>query len=211
VADAAQRQRKLAAKSARRKAVVAGKRNLGALPTSLAGRIRIASKGRVVRCVMPAALFEVGIGHIVVARALPSGQLGCAWFLVDVFCLGVKDAFYAELGEKELLSRLAGQDGLQTFIDAEPSRVRKLIRDAAAYAAGLGLAAAKDTPVIEAIFGAIDVNACPETFTFGRDGKPFYVSGPFDTPARINLVNRTLQGRCGDGGWHYMIPADPDL
>jgi hypothetical protein len=93
MADAAQRQRKLAAKLARRKAVVAEKRKVGVLPTGLAGRIRVASKGRVIHCVMPSGLFEIGIGHIIVARALPSGQLGCAWFLVDVFCLGVKDVF----------------------------------------------------------------------------------------------------------------------
>jgi hypothetical protein len=45
MADAAQRQRRLAAKAARRKAVVAGKRTLEAASSSLVGRIRVAAKG----------------------------------------------------------------------------------------------------------------------------------------------------------------------
>ena len=98
MADAAHRQRRLAAKVARRKAVVAGKRMLEASSASLVGRIRVAAKGSVVRCMMSSTLFELGIGHVIVARALPSGLLGCAYFLLDVFCLGIKDVFYAEIG-----------------------------------------------------------------------------------------------------------------
>lgn len=211
MADAAQRQRKLAAKAARRKAIASEKKMLGVSPTSLVGRIRVATKGSLVRCMMSSTLFEIGIGHVIVARALPSGLLGCAYFLVDVFCLGVKDVFYVEIGETELRSRLAEQDDVQSFIDIEPAHARKLIRDAAAYAASLGLSAAKDTPVIEAIFGDVDTGACTETFTFGKDGKPFFVSGPNDTQARIRAVSQILEKSQGTGGWNYMVEVLPGL
>jgi hypothetical protein len=211
MADAAHRQRRLAAKVARRKAVVAGKRMLEASSASLVGRIRVAAKGSVVRCMMSSTLFELGIGHVIVARALPSGLLGCAYFLLDVFCLGIKDVFYAEIGQTELRSRLAEQDGVQCFIDIEAAYARKLIRDAAAYAASLGLSVAKDTPVIEAIFGDVDAGACTETFAFGKDGKPFFVSGPNDTPARIRSVSQILARSQGSGGWDYLVEVPPDL
>jgi hypothetical protein len=178
---------------------------------SLAARVRIAAKGAVVRCVVPSTLFEIGIGHVIVARRLPSGLLGCAFFLVDVFCLGVKDVFYAEMDQTELRSRLMGPDELQQFVAVEPAHARKLIRDAAAYAQSLGLSAAKDTPVVEAIFGDVDAGACAETFTFGKDGKPFYVSGPNDTPARIRAITQTLEKTQGRGGWDYMIGVPPGL
>ncbi|HMB83682.1 MAG TPA: hypothetical protein VKI40_06465 [Terriglobales bacterium] len=211
MADAAQRQRKLAAKAARRKAVVAGKKKLEVSSASLVGRIRVASKGPFVRCLMPSTLFDIGIGHVVVARLLPSGLLGCAYFLVDVFCLGIKDVFYVEIGENELRSRLAEQFDAQSFIEVEPARARKLIRDAAAYAAGLGLPAAKDTPAIEAIFGDVDAGACSDTFTFGKDGKPFFMSGPNDTPARIRAITQALEENCGTGGWDYLVEVAPGL
>ncbi len=51
MADATQRQRKLAAKAARRKAIGAGKKMLEVSSTSLVGRIRVATKGSVVRCI----------------------------------------------------------------------------------------------------------------------------------------------------------------
>jgi hypothetical protein len=205
MADAAQRQRKLAAKAARRKAAVAEKKKKEGMSTSLAGRIQMAAKGPIVHCLMPTNLFEAGIGNVLVARRLPSGMLGCAWFLVDVFCLGVKDIFYREVSEAELRSRLEALSETQEFVEVEPTRARRLIRDAAAYAAGLGLPAAKDTPVIEAIFGDFNANACTDTFTFGKDGKPFYVSGPYDTPARIRTIGQTLEKSCGTGNWDYMV------
>lgn len=205
MADAAQRQRKLAAKVARRKAAVAEKRKAEGSSTSLAGRIRMAAKGPIVHCLMPTNLFEAGIGTVLVARRLPSGMLGCAWFLVDVFCLGVKDIFYREVSEAELRSRLETLSETQDFVEVEPSRARRLIRDAAAYAAGLGLPAAKDTPLIEAIFGDVDANACTETFTFGKHGKPFYVSGPSDTPARVRTIRQALEKSCGTGNWDYLV------
>jgi hypothetical protein len=51
MADAAQRQRKLAAKAARRKATVAEKKAEGS-SASLAGRIRMAAKGPIVHCLI---------------------------------------------------------------------------------------------------------------------------------------------------------------
>jgi hypothetical protein len=209
--DAAHHQRRLAAKAARRKAVVAAKRKLDASATSLVGRIRVAAKGAVVRCIMSSALFEIGIGHVIVARALPSGLLGCAYFLVDVFCLGVKDVFYVEIGQAEFQSRLAQQNDVQRFINIEPAYARKMIRDSADYAAGLGLSAAKDTPVIEAIFGDVDKDACTETFVFGKDDKPFFVGGPNDTPARIRTVNQILNKSRSVGGWDYLVEVPTAL
>ncbi len=210
MADAAQRQRRLAAKAARRKAIVTDKKKLGLSAVGLAGRVRLAAKNPIAICVIPSVLFETGIGHVVLARELPSGLLGCGFFLIDPFCLGVKDAFYIEMDEDELQSRLDAQDDPQKFVHVPPEHARKLVRDAVAYAAGLGLAPAKDTATIEMIFGNVDANAYTKEFIFGKDGKPFYVTGPLDTRARIRAVTRILQDRFGTGGWDHMIQLPPD-
>jgi len=211
MSDAAQRQRRLAAKAARRKAVVAAKRMLEAASSSLPGRIRVAAKGPVLRCVRTSSLFEIGIGHVIIARLLPSNLVGAAFFLVDTLCLGIKDVFYQELGQSELKSRLSELDDMQSLTTIEPAYARKLIRDAAAYAAGLGLTAAKDTPTIEAIFGDIDEADCTETFTFGKDSKPFFVNGPNDSPARIRAIGQALDKTQTRGGWDYTVEVQPEL
>lgn len=210
MADAKQRMRRLAAKAARRKAVVAAKAKSEVSSRSLSGRVGLAASGPIARCVMAAGLFETGIGYVILARSLPSGLLGCGFFLVDPFCLGVKDAFYAKIGRDELQSRMDAQADVQTFVDVDPALARKLIQDAVAYAAGLGLHPPKDYRVVETIFGDVDAGACTETFTFGKDGKPFYVTGPLDTPARIRSVCRTLQDRLGPGGWDYLVSMPPE-
>jgi hypothetical protein len=196
-------------KAARRKAVVAEKKKLARLESSSGGQIKVAAKGPIVRCTMPNSLFEVGMGMIVVARRLPSGLLGCGIFLLDVFCLGVKNVFYREMDTHELRQFMEHQymDG---FKDIEPARARKLVRDAAAYAASLELPAADGTPEVEAIFGDVDVAACTETFSFGKDGKPFYVAGPFDPPARVRAVMQALEKSRGPDEWDAAIPIAPE-
>lgn len=208
--DAAQRQRKLAAKAARRKAVVTEKKKAELLGGSVTSQIRVAAKGPIARCTMPSNLFDVGIGVVIVARKLPSGLLGCAFFLLDVFCLGVKEAFYREVAAHELKSHME-QQYTEGSKDIDPACARKLIRDAAAYAASLGLPAAKDTPAVEAIFSDVDAAACTETFTFGKDGKPFFVAGPYDSPARVRAVMQALEKShgLGGGGADFIIPLEP--
>ena len=205
--NAAQNQRRLAAKTARRKAVVTQKRSLEASSTSLVGRVRVAAKGAIIKCTRTETLFEIGIGHVIVARALPTGLIGCAHFLVDTFCLGIKDVFYIEVSRSELSAHLDEQDSVDRLIDIEPAYARKLILDAAAYAAGFGLAAAQGTPAIEAIFGDVDPGACTHTFTFGQDGEPCFIAGPNDTPARVRAIRKILEKSHGGGG---LVDAEPE-
>jgi hypothetical protein len=197
--NAAQRQRKLAAKVAKRKAVVAQKRKAEAGQASLGGLVRLAAKGPIVHCLMPANLFGMGMGTIVVARRSPSGLLGCAYFLVDTYCLGVKDAFFLEMTEREFEQRQEMQAEVQDFVPVAPAKARKLIRDAMAYAEGLGLSASDDADLIEPIFGDVDANECTEEFTFGLNGKPVFVSGPNDTPAQARAITRALAERQAPG------------
>ncbi|MEL7227989.1 MAG: DNA-binding response regulator, partial [Cyanobacteria bacterium J06576_12] len=43
---------------------------------------------------------------------------------------------------------------------------------------------------------------------FGKDGKPFYVSGPYDQPQQII---QTLERSVGKGNYDYLIQAGPDM
>ena len=47
----------------------------------------------------------------------------------------------------------------------------------------------------------IDPATCPQEFTFGRDGKPFYIGGPNESPQRA----RAIAERIRDAGGHYMV------
>jgi hypothetical protein len=45
----------------------------------------------------------------------------------------------------------------------------------------------------------------PSAITFGRDGKPYYVNGPYEDPERVLA---TLERTVGCGGFHYTVSLD---
>jgi hypothetical protein len=61
------------------------------------------------------------------------------------------------------------------------------------------------------MLGDIEVKASAASFQFGKNGKPFFMSGPYDTPAKIDRIIRTLTDRVGPEGFDYVIAlGDPD-
>jgi hypothetical protein len=133
---------------------------------------------------------------------LPSGMVAASFFLLDVWCLGVKDTFFAVMTPQKFGDRKDELSRQQPFTDIDPSIARKLVHDAAIYAAGLGLAPSEDFAQAEAIFG--DIPMAMETFPFGKNGKPFFISGPHDSPTRIRHILDTLAKRAGPDGFDFI-------
>jgi hypothetical protein len=201
--------RRRAAKARRRKAVVAARRRSGdgAASLPLAERVRRAAAGRLHGCWMHDVLFEIGYGVVILTREAAGGELAMASFLVDVYCLGVKDAFFRTIAPwdlEEYLEQLGGADPLAAV---DPSYARKLLGDAVRYAAGLGLKPHPDLAAVEALFGDVRADACDVTFAFGHEGKPFYVPGPSESPAQVRVRLAHLRRQLGDGGFEFMLPA----
>ena len=46
------------------------------------------------KCYISDDIEEYGQGHVVVTRMHTGGRISVAFYLVDIFCLGVKDSFY---------------------------------------------------------------------------------------------------------------------
>jgi len=203
-----QRLRRVAQKASRRKAIVAEKRR--AETATMGGRearqIIAAARSPVKSCVVAERLFADGIGWVVLARTLPSGLVGGSFFLVDVWCLGVKDAFFAVMPLPIFEERMERSSREQPLVDIDPSVARKLLRDAAAYAGSFGLAPSEGCAEAEALFG--DIPLATETFPFGKDGKPFFVSGPNDSPSRIRRILDMVAKRAGPGGFDYIVHVD---
>jgi hypothetical protein len=204
-----QRARRLGEKAARRKAVVAEKRKaeIAASAGGLGRTVKAAATGPIHACLLHRGLFVDGIGQLIVARSLPSGHVAAALFLVDAFCLGVKDVFFREMTAQEFADVVEGLSMSMDLGEYDPACARKLVRDAVSYAAELGFPPPKDFAAIEPIFGDLDAAGCAESFTFGKDGKPYFIAGPHDTPQRARVILQTLERTQGPGGYEYMIPV----
>ncbi|MEF8702456.1 MAG: hypothetical protein V5B32_04310 [Candidatus Accumulibacter sp. UW26] len=145
-------------------------------------------------------LFAHGIGLAALARRLPDGNIALAAFLVDIYCLGVKNAFYRVVSPEHWTQFLHHAP----FEAIAPPCLRKLVEGAVAYARDLGLPAHADYARAAQLFGTIDAAECPRNYVYGQDGKPFYVSGPNETPAQSRRILNTLSRRLGADGFHYM-------
>ena len=155
------------------------------------------------------SLFENGFGHVIVARFKLSGEAEAGVFLVDVYCLGVKDAFFAKVSESEydtrILARIMETGGGKKSLS--PACARKLVEGAVQYAQSLGLAPHPDYKKACRVFGGIRPEECDRAFTYGQDGKPLFVQSPNDSPEFVHHVMTTLSHRLGTEGFHYILEA----
>jgi hypothetical protein len=203
---------KQAAKSKARKTAWKQKGMMAAVSRNLA--MRQAFNDPIYECWESKQLFkqdsDVGIGSVIITRRSGNGDILTGVFLIDVYCLGIKNSFVRLLSEekyREMLEHMGGQEGLK-FI--HPSCAKKLIEQAGKYAGELGFSPDKDYRQAKKIFGDIDSAACPRSFTLGKDGKPLYVAGPYDKPRFVKNVLEKLEKKCGPDGYHYVIPVPGD-
>jgi hypothetical protein len=153
---------------------------------------------------------ENGLTQLLVARIRADGRAEIGFFLIDLWCLGVKDAFLYDDGTESAFRELITERLPEEFRERlHPACAKKLVDGALAYAADLGFAPPRDYRKARRALSGLDASACPESFTFGRDGRPCYVKGPHDTPDRVERVLAILSARRGADGFDYE-PVDDE-
>ena len=151
-------------------------------------------------------LFEIGQGTVIFSRMLPDGNIALSLFLVDVFCLGVKDADYKIISMQTYHDFLARTEQHGRLVEIEPECLVKLVFESVDYAMSFGFSPHKDYRKAKTLFGAITGDGCERTFEFGKDGKPFYIAGPYDTPAKTAQIMGHLERAVGPDGFLSMHP-----
>ena len=201
--DEKRRQKKLAKKAAKRKAKLASLKPW--LSTGGGLSPAQAAPYPLHECLVPEELFKIGIGNVILTRSLPHGDFAMAGFLVDVYCLGVKNALYHVVSAQDYAVHLQQfEASAGRFERVHPSCLRKLVEGAVDYARQLGFAPHPDYAQAAKLFGDIEAAACPVRYTYGQDGQPFYISGPHESPAQSRRIIDTLSRRLGPDRFHFM-------
>src|SRR4051794_29975436 len=103
-------------------------------------------------------LFELGIGYVVLSRFKPDDRVESGVFLLDTFCLGVKNAMFQHSSmaeyENNLLKHLFAQGRQRDAL--EPACARKLVEAGVRYAAGLGFQPHPDYKKACRVFGGLE-------------------------------------------------------
>ena len=173
-----------------------------------APQVAAAANSPIHEALVPAKLFEVGVGNLVFSRLLPDGRIAMGAFLLDVFCLGVKNALVAILDKVEYAMRRSSWSAAESLQPMDPACFRKLVEGGVAYAQDLGFSPHADYAVASQIFGDVQVTDCSTRFNYGCDGKPFYVSGPHETPTQVRNIVAQLDRRMGAGNFDYLVLAE---
>lgn len=122
-------------------------------------------------------------------------------FLIDTYCLGIKDAFFIKDFDMESFRSRNAEADMTTV---SPEHALKLIFDATAYAKNIGFEPSSETGLCKLIFGNVDPTTCTEEFVFGRNGKPTYINGPNDSPEKQRSILATLE-KLGQGNFDFIL------
>ncbi|HVL98015.1 MAG TPA: hypothetical protein VM324_01840 [Egibacteraceae bacterium] len=149
---------------------------------------------------------ELGVANVLVARERRSGGgMSVCGYLVDTFCLGVKNALGPWTMDRAELRRFVACffDAFDADpVDAPVELARHLVWGAVEYARGLGFAPHPDFGPAAGHLGALDA---PSAIGFGRHGRPFFMQGPYDDADR---VLRTLREHVGED-FEFVVELDP--
>lgn len=140
---------------------------------------------------------------VIVANERGSKVSACA-YLVDVYCLGVKNASGPHVLDRRKLpefvfSRFRSYD--DPPLEAPLDLAQQLVFGAIEYARGLGF---EPHPDFVPCAGHLGRWEGPSVIGFGYEGKPLFIQGPRDNAAHII---ETLEDRAGRDGFHVIATA----
>ncbi|MCT7957389.1 DNA-binding response regulator [Laspinema palackyanum] len=145
---------------------------------------------------------DPGMAIVTVTRSPGFNRFIVCTYLVDYWCLGVKDASGPRKYNRSEYERIASLYYDSFIGGAEKislTQAQAIVWGAVEYAEKLGLKPHHDFGKAKELLGEWDGELKIE---FGQDGKPFYTSGPYDNSASIiNSLNKSV----GEGNYEYLI------
>ena len=207
-ANQKRRQNKLMKK--RQKDKARKKKLTGSAPFALLSvmkKIQTARKLPIYECLINPSWREKGLAIITVSRLQPEGDFLFGVYLVDIFCLGLKNTFCnADFSEWRYKTELLNK----TYREEDPaecsiSLTHHIIYGGIEYAAQFGFRANKDFKLSQYVLEEKNsVEPC-EDIEFGKDGRPFSIAGPDDD---VEYIMRQLDSAVGEGNFDFIYSPD---
>jgi tetratricopeptide (TPR) repeat protein len=148
---------------------------------------------------------ESGKARIVVLRREEAGRLIAGVYLVDTWCLGVKNAFAsADL----MVERIEADILRRCYFDRSPVSIglnaaREIVFGSIAYAENLGFAPHPDFKLASRVLGDDPWEPAHGYRFGGSNGKPLYVAGPDDD---ADAIIGKLKAKLGPDGFEFIAP-----
>jgi hypothetical protein len=158
-------------------------------------------------CWLPVELWKTGLGYVIITRVNSEGSVTAGVYLVDTFCLGVKDCFIrmANTDELHILIKNA-EDACGELECVAPAYAISLIHKAVEYASKIGFKPHSDFMKAKKLLTGIPIDETYE-FVFGRDGEPIYIQGPHETQADARKIMEILESNSDAENYNFIVEA----
>jgi hypothetical protein len=156
---------------------------------------------------------EEGLAHVSVARKHSNGNITMGIYLVDLKCLGVKDAYFffniSEHQYKEIL------DNIEEEMDTDTvsyTLAHNIIYAGIEFAGDYGFKPHKDfTSVAQYILEEDTDDIELIEIECGANDKPLYIRGPLDSDARANQIIAQLEREAGPENYEVIWQTEEDF
>ena len=160
------------------------------------GLIKRAKEFPIHECLINEDWQDSGLAYVLLSRKQPNNGLIIGTYLVDIYCLGLKNTFCNANISSEDYEKLKLKMFRQgSAITCHPGLANRIIYGAIDYARRLGFEPQKDFTLSRfALDEPSDVDLSFDV-EFGKDGMPFYIAGPDDD---VDHVMKQLSKHVGE-------------
>lgn len=165
-------------------------------------------------CYVSANWRQTGNAIIIVPRIHINNNVTHGAFLVDLYCLGVKESYWQfnqpQLEYKEYIDRLMHEDPFEvSVVPADYVLVHNIIYGALEFAGEIGFQPHKSFELTKYILEEDDEHVKLIDIEFGFKGKPLYISSPMN-PGEKNRVMSHLYTRLGKGNYYFITEEEAE-
>jgi len=150
-----------------------------------------------------------GLTQVLIARDQPNGNIAFGVYLVDTQCLGLKDTwcnadFSVRSYSGEVLTKL--KQGMP-MEQCTSELAHQIVYQGIDYAAQFRFLPQRDFKWSQFILSKRGDLSEPYKLTFGRNGKPLFISGPYDN---VKAIIEKLERYAGAGNYDSLIMLGGD-
>jgi hypothetical protein len=177
-----------------------------ARPASALAHIRRARDYPLEGCWVQENWQDDGLAVVVVARRQPDGQIVFGLYLVDYYCLGLKNTYCNASFDPDQFRRghLPEMIPGGRPVEISPALAHEIIYGAIDYAAQFGFKPQGGFQRSRQILDPPERHPRTGTVEFGYEGKPFYIQGPEDN---VGAIMGQLARAAGEGNFHFLVEA----
>ncbi len=163
----------------------------------------------VYQCLVNTDWVDSGLANIIVARKHTNGNVTAGMYLVDLHCLGIKDASYwFNISETQYNQILEHANGTMELGMVSYELAHNIIFAAREFAEEYGFKPHNDFSVAQFILEEDTEEIELIDIECGIDGQPAYIRGPLDNDARVAQIIARLEKTAGPGNYIFMANED---